>query len=317
MDVEPATAITRAVERVAAVLRPVARRPAVRATANLVADVAQGCRNDRVSGLAAEVAFFAVLSIFPGLLALAAALGFLEQLVGGDVAGEAQDRVVAVLETFLSEQASGVVEAVQELFRQGSAGVLTFGFAAALWAASRGTAAVLRALSDVYDAEETRSRLRTRALGVALAFGSLIVIAVMLAMLVLGPLLGLGRAAAKLVGLDEAYAGAWRWAGLPLSFVVLAGWAAAMLHAAPHRHSSWKLHAIGGFVTGILWVAVSSAFRLYLQLFGGNAVLGVLGGALVVLVWLYFLSAALLVGGEVNAVLQNRAQCDAVRRLDS
>jgi membrane protein len=56
---------------------------------------------------------------------------------------------------------------------------------------------------------------------------------------------------------------------------------------------------------------VSAGFRLYLYLFGGNPVFGVLGGALVVLVWLYVLNLALLVGAELNAVLVQRRAASA------
>lgn len=287
-------------------------RPRWRTLTDVVVRVARGWREDDVSGLAAQVAFFAVLSIFPALLALAAALGFLEQLVGGDVAREAQQRVVDVLTTFLSDEASGAVEAVEALFEEGRGGVLTFGFVGAVWAASRGTSAVLRALGNVYDVVETRSRVRTRLVGMALAVGSLIFIALMLAVLVVGPLFGVGRYLAGLVGLDEAYRAAWRWAGLPVAFAVLVAWAGAMLHAAPHRHTTWKRELIGAAVTGALWLAVSVGFRLYLELFGGNEVFGVLGGALILLIWLYLLSAALLVGGEVNAVLATPAGDDRV-----
>jgi uncharacterized BrkB/YihY/UPF0761 family membrane protein len=59
-------------------------------------------------------------------------------------------------------------------------------------------------------------------------------------------------------------------------------------------------------LTGALWLIVSGAFRLYLHLFGGNPVFGVLGGARVVLLWLYLLSLGLLIGAELNAVLAER-----------
>lgn len=284
-------------------LERLCQRPRLRGVVDLMARIIRGARDDTITGLAAEVAFFAVLSIFPALLALASALGFLDQVVGGDVARAAQQRVIDVLNTFLSERASSTIEAVEALFQEGRGGLLTFGFVAALWAASRGTTAVLRALSRVYDVAETRSRLRTRLLGVVLALGSLVVVALMLAMLVLGPLFGLGRLLAGFVGLEQVYGTVWRWTALPVAFVVLVGWAAAMLHAAPHRHVGWKHELIGAGVTAILWLVVSVGFRLYLQLFGGNAIFGVLGGALIVLIWLYLLSAALLIGGEVNAAL--------------
>jgi len=249
------------------------------------------------------VAFFALLGVFPGLLAVAAALGLLEGLVGAEVAAEAQQRVVAVLATFLTERGQGAINAVRSLFDEARGGVLTFGVAAALWSGSRAMAAVVRAVGEIYDAEERRSGLRVRLLGLALAVGSMLALATMLAMLVLGPLFGLGRAVARSVGLADAYGTVWNWAALPVALLLLVGWALALLHTAPHRHLGWRHDLVGAGVAALLWLGVSLGLRLYLDIFGGNEVLGVLGGAIVVLLWLYLLSLSLLTGAELNAVL--------------
>ncbi len=275
----------------------------LRATAKFVRQLAVAARDDRIGGLAAEVAFFAVLGIFPGLLAVAAALGSLDAVLGDDLAGRAEQRVVDVLNTFLTDRAKGAVEAVRSLFRHRSGGVLSFGMAAAMWAASRGMAGVLRALTEIYDVEERRSVARTRLVALVLAIGSLVAMALILSMLVLGPLLGGGRDLARSLGIGELYVALWEWLSIPVAFLVLAAWAGVVLHSAPHRHTTWRREAAGAIVTAALWLVVSIAFRLYLALFGGNEVFGVLGGALVILLWVYLLSFALLVGGEVNATL--------------
>ncbi|MDQ4131697.1 MAG: YihY/virulence factor BrkB family protein [Actinomycetota bacterium] len=255
--------------------------------------------------MAAEVAFFSVLSVFPGLLAIAAAIGWLDGLFGADLVRDAERRVLDVLETFLSDNADGSIHAVEALFREGSGGVFTVAVVAALWAASRGMAAVVRAIAQIYDVEDPRSTIQRRLLAIGLAVGSMFVISLMLAMLVLGPLLGAGRAAARAVGVDELYGKAWQWLGIPVAFLVLVGWAVVILHAAAHAHRGWRSHLVAGAVVGGGWLLGSLAFRAYLAVFGGNPVFGVLGGALVVLLWLYVLSLALLLGAEVNAVLDS------------
>lgn len=269
--------------------------------------MARGVEDDRVPGLAAEVAFFALLSVFPGLLGVAAGLGALDKLFGSELAGQAQREVVAVLETFLTDRAGGTVEAIEALFDGGSAGVFTFGVVAALWAASRGMATILRVLADIYEAEEIRSRLRRRMVAVGLAAGSMLLLILTLAALVLGPLFGAGRAVAGWVGVDAAYGAVWTWLGIPLAFFSLLAWAAVVFHSVPHPHVGWRPHIAGAACTGALWLLVSFGFRLYLQWFGGNPVFGVLGGAIVVLLWLYMLSLALLIGAELNAVLAERS----------
>lgn len=267
-------------------------------------------RDDRLPGLAAEVAFFALLSIFPALLAVAAGLGSLDSLFGSEVTAAAQRQVINVLQTFLTDRASGTVDAVEELFEGASGGVFTFGVVGALWAASRGMATVLRALVQVYDAEETRSRLRRRLVALGLAAASMLLVVLTLTMLVVGPLLGLGRTLAGWVGLATVYGTIWQLVGVPVAFLTLLAWAAFVFHSVPHRHRSWRQHLAGAALTGALWLVVSVAFRLYLQLFGGNPIFGVLGGALVVLLWLYMLSLALLVGAELSAVLEQRSPDD-------
>lgn len=267
--------------------------------------VRESWKDDSAGGLAAEVAFFSVLSVFPGLLAVAAAIGWLDGVFGADLVGDAERRVLDVLETFLSDNAEGSIDAVEALFREGSGGVFTVAVVAALWAASRGMAAVLRAIAQIYDVEDPRSTMQRRLRAIGLAVGSMVVIALMLAMLVLGPLLGAGRAVARVVGADALYGRLWQWLGIPVAFLVLIGWAVLILHAAAHAHHGWRSHLLAGAVVGGGWLLGSLAFRAYLAVFGGNPVFGVLGGALVVLLWLYVLSLALLLGAEVNAVLDS------------
>jgi len=249
------------------------------------------------------VTFFALLSVFPGLLAVVATIGWLDGVLGEELAREAEARVVDFLETFLTDHAAGTTEAVRSLFEHGDGGVLTFGIVGFLWSGSRGMSAVLRALADIYDAEDQRSPLLRRLLALALVAGSAVVAALLLAMLVLGPLLGLGEWLAASLGVANAYGTLWSWLSLPVAFLVLLTWATVMMHAAAHNHRRWHEHLYGAAVTGVGCLLGSFGFRVYLDLLGGNQVYGLLGGALVVLLWLYVLSVALLAGAEVDAVL--------------
>lgn len=273
--------------------------------------MAHGSKVDRVTGLSAEVAFFSLLSVFPGLLTIAAGLGALDGLFGSALLARAQQEVIAVLETFLTDKAAGTAEAVEALFEGGSGGVFTFGVIAALWAASRGMSTVMRTVAEIYNVQDTRSRMRTRLVAVGLAVASMVLIVVTLTALVVGPLFGAGRHVAQWLGAAEVYGAVWEWAGIPVAFLALLVWAAAVFHSVPHHHLGWRQHVGGAALTGMLWLLVSAGFRLYLQVFGGNPVFGILGGALVVLVWLYLLSLALLLGAELNAVLVDRAKAAA------
>lgn len=270
-------------------------------------DVVGEIRDDRVTGLAAEIAFFVILSVFPALLVVAAGLGFLGSILGGDVADEAQAEVVDFLQSVLTDDAADTVDAVRSLFVQPKLGLLTFGLVSALWALSRGFAAVMSALSVAYDVEETRGWVRRRRIALLLSLGSVVVAVLMLAMLVVGPLLGAGGAVADAIGLGSAFATAWDWIRLPATVVVLVLWAATVLHVAPDHHSPWRSDLPGAVLIALWWLVASFCFRLGIAASSGaNQVFGVLGGSLILLMWIYVLGLGLLIGGELNAVLHRR-----------
>ncbi|MGH9182823.1 MAG: YihY/virulence factor BrkB family protein [Acidimicrobiales bacterium] len=280
--------------------------------------LAREWRDDRLSGLAAEVAFFGVLSVFPALLATAALLGSLESIAGQAVSDRVEQGVLDVLDRFLTPEAAGVTEAVRGLFAESRTGVLTAGVVLAVMATSRGFAAVIRALDVAYDLPPRPPWLRTRLKAIVLSIGSVVVAVVMLAMLVLGPLLGRGRGVAEAIGLGDAFATFWEVFRAPVAVAVLVGWAATVFHVAPNHRTPWRWDLPGAVVTGLLWLSASLGFRLYLVVAGeANQVFGLFGGALIVLFWLYLLGVGLLVGGELNAVLaKRRDQADRSGRAD-
>lgn len=303
-------------EVVATVTAAAHRHPRARGAWSLASDLVGEWRRDRITGLAAEVAFFWLLGVFPAALATAAALGFLELVVGRGLAGEAEAAVLDALRGVLTDRASGTIEAVEALFDTGDTGTATFGLLTALWAASRGFLAVIRALDVVHNLEERRSYWRQRVVALGLAHGSVVTAAAILAVLVLGPLLGNGRDVADAVGLGAAFAAWWDLLRWPLAAAALVGWAATVLHVAPSHDTPWRHDLPGAVLAGACWAVLTVGLRLYLQLApGANAVLGLLGGPLIVLLWLYLLAIGLLVGGELNQLLDQRRRTGGGRTL--
>ncbi len=294
--------------------------PRVRAGLDLAREVARQARADRVTGLAAEVAFFAMLGLFPALVASAAVLGSLDSVVGRELAVEAEVAVIAFLDRVFTDDANGVLEAVRSLFTERRTGLLTFGLLAAVVAATRSFFGALRALEVAYDLEPRPAR-QSVLTAVLLALGSVGMLVVMLTLLVLGPLLGGGREVADALGGGDAFRLVWQVLRPPLAFAALVAWAVTVLQVAsrgrpsgtsPWWHlrgwrSGWRNQIPGGLLTALWWLVVSFAFRLYLEVASGtNPVFGVLGGAMILLIWLYLLSTGLLVGGELNALLARR-----------
>ena len=265
---------------------------------------------DRLPGLAAETAFFAVLSVFPGLLVAGSLLGLLDAVLGAEVADEASSRVLDALAVVLTDEASGVLDSVRSLFEQSRGGLLTFATLGALLSLSGAFAVAVNALNLAHDATETRSWLRRRLVGLAMAVGTLVLGVLSLAALVVGPLFGRGERLADLVGLGSAFTFVWDVVRVPAMGLVLLFWATALLRTAPSRRLRWRDALPGALLAAALWAVATAGFRLYLSIAAGsNPVLGAFGGGAIVMTWTYLLSLALLLGGELNAVLlQSREQ---------
>ena len=260
-----------------------------------------------MSGLAAEVAFFGVLSVFPALLAFAAAVGYLDALVGSDLARRVEDSVVDGLGRVLTEEAARTTEAVSALFQRGNGEVLSLALLGAVWASSRGAVATLRAVAVIYGVADRRPWWRRRALAVGLALGTILAVAVALSAIVVGPLFGQGPELASLLGLGDAFATAWTWVRLPVALLLLTGWMAVLFHLAPDDHVGWRADLPGAALAAVTWVVLSVGLRVSIAASATtNQVLGALGGVLVVLMWIYLLSLGLLAGATLNATLLAR-----------
>jgi membrane protein len=271
-------------------------------------EYAESAQRHRVTGLAAEVAFYAVLSIFPAILALAAALGSIDTLIGEDAAARVREGLVEAIEGALGSDAGPIVAAIEALFEEPSAGLFGIGVVLATYTASRGFNALIKALDVVYEVPETRGMVKTRGLALLLAGGSLLVGAVVLAMVVLGPLFGAGARVAEETGAGDLFITLWTWARPPVLVLALTAWAATMFHLAPNHTTPWRNDLPGAVVTMTLWLLGATGFRIYLEFASDdtNALLGALGGALTLLLWLYVMGLALLLGAEVNALLARR-----------
>ena len=292
--------------------RPVSQRApwAKRATAFARTYAAEVDR-DRLFGLAAETAFFAVLSIFPGLLVVVSLLGLLQELVGADVAAAAQDRVVGLLSLVLTAQASDAVAAVESLFEQKRTGLLSVATVGALVTLSGAFAVTINALNLAYDAAESRPWIRRRLVGLAMALGSLTFAVVALGVVVVGPLFGRGEQLADLLGLGEVFVFVWNFLRLPVLVVALVLWLTLLLRYAPSRRVTWRHALPGALLTAVLWFVASAAFHVYLAIAASrNPLLGAFGGGVIIMSWTYLLSLALLLGGELNAVLHDRRHLD-------
>jgi membrane protein len=270
---------------------------------------------DRVGGLAAEISFFAMLSVFPALLVLAAALGSLEDLVGNDLAVRAESLVLEFLDRILTDEAGGAVDAIRSLFEQRRTSLVTVASLFAVYGVTRAFAAVINGLDVTHGTREKRSPIRFWSTALALALGSLVATVLLLGVVVIDPLLGGVHGLADRIGLGGAAATAWTWLRWPFAFVLLMAWATALYHFAPYPRTRWRHDLAGAAFASVAWLAVSFGFSTYLRVAAAaNPVLSVLGGGVILLIWAYLLALGLLMGGELNAILAGRGSGDDPQR---
>lgn len=280
-------------------------------------DLRREWSKDRVGGLSAEIAFFALLGFFPSLIVLAAALGSADGILGESIATDVEEWLVEQMTDILGADNS-LKGTVEDLFDGSNTSAFTVGALLAAYAASRGFVAVVKALDIAYDHEEARGWLSTRLVGFGLTVLSVVVASVVMVLIVVGPLFGEGAELAEDLKLAGWFTVLWTWFRWPMVFLMLVGWAATVFHIAPNHRSPWKFELPGALVSSLWWTIVSLGFGRYLEAAssGTNAVFGLLGGALSLLFWLYLMSMGLLLGAEINAIIAFRSDIDTepVRR---
>lgn len=239
---------------------------------------------NRVAGMAAEVAFWSVLSLVPAVLVLASLLGSLQPLIGADRVADAERQVVDALGGVFATQGNELADSVGSLFANPQPGLFSVALVLALWTASRVFASMANAFAVVYNRVDHRPWLLRRALGLALGLGSLVVFAGLLVVLVAGPFAA-NRAESAV-----------------LAVVAVVVWVTTLYRWGPGRAGRWVDGLPGAVLATVLAVVFTIGFRVYLGVQGSNVIVAALGGLLVALLWFYLLALGLLVGAVFNAV---------------
>ena len=167
--------------------------------------------------------------------------------------------------------------------------------------------AITESLTIAYDVEESRPWWKTRLVAIGLTIALSVLIIGALVLVVFG-----GRIAESLAtayGLGSAFALTWNIVQWPvvLGFMMLAF--ALLYYFAPDlREQEWHWLTPGAAIGVALWLVVSVAFRTYLHFFNSySATYGSLGAVIILMLWLYFTGAAVLIGGEINSEIENAA----------
>jgi membrane protein len=246
--------------------------------------------------MAAALAYYFVLSLFPALIFLSAVVAYLP-------VPNLFNQALALLARFLPADAMGLVQRVlADVISPNKGTFLSLGILGTLWAASGGFAAMIEALNIAYDVRDDRPFWKTRPLAVGLAFltGALLLIA--LSVMVVGP--RFGQWLAGKVHLSGLFVLLWpfiHWT-IAIGFTILA--VEALYFLAPNVKQRLRATLPGAVVAVSCWIALSYLLGIYFRHFGNfNKTYGTLGAAVALMIWLYWTGFAMLVGAELNEEL--------------
>jgi membrane protein len=246
--------------------------------------------------MAAAMAYYFVLSLFPSLILLSAVVAYLP-------VPDLFNQAINLMSRFVPPDSMGLVKKVlADVISPNRETFLSLGVLGTLWAASGGLAASIEALNVAYDVKEARSFWKTRlvALGLAFVIGTLLLLA--LAVMIVGPRFGEWLAAK--VHMSWVFVWAWPYIHWTLSVVFTVLAVEALYFLAPNIKQRFLATLPGAVMAVTAWVGLSYLLGIYFRSFANfNKTYGTLGAAVALMVWLYWTSFAILVGAELNAEL--------------
>lgn len=259
---------------------------------------------DHVGIVAAGIAFYAMLAIFPALIALVTVYALFAN--PQDVQRTVEDlsaMMPAEVRSILSEQLRRIVTT--------SGGQLGLGLAlslvVALWSASAGMRALMEGMNIAYDEVEERGALKTRGMALLLTLGAIVVTVVALFLIAAVPPL-LGRL--PFGGVWQAVVNYGRW--VLLALLLMVGMGVLNRYGPDRERPRWRWITPGAVIAVLLWIGGSVLFSIYVANFGSyNETYGTLGAVIVLLLWLWLSAYAILLGAEINSEIEAQTYRDS------
>jgi membrane protein len=277
------------------------------------------CLRYRVTGLAAEAAFFAVLSVPPLIFALAGAIGYISESLPTTRVEDVRNAVIELSSRALTESAVDkiITPTINEVLRGGRYDVISVGFVLALWSGSRALNVFVDTITIMHGLGGHRGILRTRALSFVLYVMAMLTGMVSLPLVVAGPTL-VRRWLPDRFDLVLGF----YW---PIVIVLCICFLATLYHVSVPVRTNWSFNLPGATFSLFCWIAGSYVLRFVLTVTAAasRSIYGPLAAPIAVLLWLYLLAIAVLIGAAVNAAFDTvfpqkattRARLELVARL--
>ncbi|MEO3939196.1 YihY/virulence factor BrkB family protein [Dermatophilaceae bacterium Soc4.6] len=264
--------------------------------ARLVLETVRACLRYRVTGLASEAAFFMLLSLPPLVLGLFGGVGYVGRWLGPDTVARVVDAIQRYAARFLTAESISqvLVPTVQDVFSNGRYELVSIGFLLSLWSGSRALNVFVDTISIMYGQSGVRGIVGTRALSFSLYLLGMLVGVLIFPLLLLGPSLidSWLPEGARAVGLLY-------WPVVVLATVAVL---TTLFHIATPMRAPWWRDVPGAVLALVIWSLASFVVRASVDAsLGGTSIYGPLSAPIVVLIWLYALAIAVLIGAGLNA----------------
>jgi membrane protein len=264
----------------------------------LLKDTVNSCIEYRILGLAAEAAFFSLLSVPPLLLSLIGLLGYVDDWTGTDSISSLEANLLDAARTVLSDK--GVRQIAQpildDVMKGGRPDVISVGFLFALWSGSRAVNVFIDTITVMYGLDGVRGIVKTRLVAFALFVAALLIGSVALPLMVAGP-----DAVVRIVPWSTTVVQVLYW---PVVIILSIAFLTTLYHVSVPVRSPWIEDVPGALVALAMWVLGSFLLRIYLQsTIEGATIYGSLAAAVAVLLWIGVSAFAVLVGAAMNAAI--------------
>ncbi|MBD9603924.1 membrane protein [Pseudomonas sp. 478] len=253
--------------------------------------------DDEMSTYASALAYQMLFSLFPFILFLIALIGFLHL---PDFFSWLRLQSELVLPPQALEQVNPVIDQLQ----QSKGGLLSVGIVIALWTASAGVRLMMSAMNAAYDVVEGRPAWKRFPLSIFYTIGIAGMLLIAAALMVLGPQV-MGWIAAQ-VGLEDFIVTLWTIVRWPVVVILLMMAVALIYYVMPDVKQEFRFITPGSVLAVVVWILASVGFGLYVKTFADyNAMYGSIGAIIVLLLYFYISAAVLLLGAEMNAVIEH------------
>lgn len=270
---------------------------------DIVWRVMRAARRHRITMLAASVAFYALLALFPTIAAVISLWGLLfDPYEAGQQLYEISRFMPPDAAKLIDQQAQTVVESAEA----GNIMATLVGLLVAMFVASKGVGVLVIGLNVVYGETEKRSLLHRATVLVSLTFGLIIMTLISLGFIAIVPIV------VDALDVEPPFNSVFKWLRWPALLVVMSMLIALLYRYAPYRRSpQWRWLSYGTLLATVMWLLGSGGLSLYVRYFSSFSELyGSLGAVVALMMWFWLSAFVVLFGAEVNCEMERQTYND-------